>query len=167
MIREPSRRACARPNWPQKTPHAGLGRAYWENDMPRNEESQAPAVTGQPRMVLRIEGAALLLIAVVLFAGSKTSWWLFVGLILVPDLSIAAYLAGPCIGAAIYNAAHTIAVPVLIALSDLILGTTLGVPVALIWAAHIGADRMLGYGLKYERGFGFTHLGRIGAAKQV
>ena len=136
--------------------------------MSRNEESQAPAVGGQPRMVLRIEGAALLLIAVVLFAGSKTSWWLFAALILVPDLSIAAYLAGPRIGAAIYNAAHTTTVPVRIALSDLMLGTTLGVPVALIWAAHIGADRMIGYGLKYERGFGFTHLGRMGtAAKQA
>ena len=36
------------------------------------------------------------------------------------------------------------------------------VAVALIWLAHIGIDRALGYGLKYEAGFGFTHLGRIG-----
>ncbi|MGH9560491.1 MAG: DUF4260 family protein [Terracidiphilus sp.] len=35
-------------------------------------------------------------------------------------------------------------------------------PVALIWANHIGVDRMLGYGLKYGDGFGYTHLGRIG-----
>jgi hypothetical protein len=129
------------------------------------EETQAPAVAGQPRLILRIEGAALLVIAIMLFAGSKTSWWLFAALILAPDVSFLAYLAGPRIGAAIYNAAHTTTGPVLIALSDLVLGTTLGVPVALIWAAHIGADRMLGYGLKYERGFGFTHLGRLRAAK--
>ena len=32
----------------------------------------------------------------------------------------------------------------------------------LIWCAHIGFDRALGYGLKYSKGFGFTHLGRIG-----
>ena len=129
-----------------------------------NEELQAPAVAGQPLMILRIEGAALFLIAVVLFAGSKTSWWVFAALILVPDLSFLAYLAGPRIGAALYNAFHTTTGPIVIALSDLMLGTTLGVPVALIWSAHIGADRMLGYGLKYERGFGFTHLGRVGAA---
>jgi len=34
--------------------------------------------------------------------------------------------------------------------------------IAIIWLAHIGFDRTLGYGLKYTEGFGFTHLGRIG-----
>ena len=38
------------------------------------------------------------------------------------------------------------------------------VAVALIWLAHCGIDRALGYGLKYQAGFGFTHLGRIGRA---
>ena len=33
---------------------------------------------------------------------------------------------------------------------------------ALIWIAHIGLDRALGYGLKYATGFGDTHLGHIG-----
>ena len=33
---------------------------------------------------------------------------------------------------------------------------------AMIWLAHIGIDRALGYGLKYQTGFAFTHLGRIG-----
>jgi hypothetical protein len=34
--------------------------------------------------------------------------------------------------------------------------------VSLIWCAHIGFDRAIGYGLKYSHGFSFTHLGRIG-----
>jgi hypothetical protein len=34
--------------------------------------------------------------------------------------------------------------------------------IAAIWAAHIGFDRMLGYGLKYSSSFNDTHLGRIG-----
>jgi hypothetical protein len=34
--------------------------------------------------------------------------------------------------------------------------------IAMIWLAHIGFDRALGYGLKYASGFGFTHMGRIG-----
>lgn len=38
--------------------------------------------------------------------------------------------------------------------------------IAMIWLAHIGIDRALGYGLKYSRGFGFTHLGRIGKAQE-
>jgi hypothetical protein len=47
-------------------------------------------------------------------------------------------------------------------------GFTAGSPIvlslAIIWLAHIGFDRALGYGLKYAAGFGFTHLGRIGKA---
>jgi hypothetical protein len=32
----------------------------------------------------------------------------------------------------------------------------------LIWCAHIGLDRAIGYGLKYGASFGHTRLGRIG-----
>ena len=33
--------------------------------------------------------------------------------------------------------------------------------VALIWLAHIGMDRLLGYGLKYPSAFKDTHLQRV------
>ena len=33
--------------------------------------------------------------------------------------------------------------------------------IALIWGAHIGIDRLFGYGLKYPTGFKDTHLGRV------
>ena len=33
--------------------------------------------------------------------------------------------------------------------------------IALIWLAHIGVDRLLGYGLKYPTGFKDTHLQRV------
>jgi hypothetical protein len=39
--------------------------------------------------------------------------------------------------------------------------------VALIWIAHIGLDRMLGYGLKYGTSFVDTHLGRVGRQKAL
>ena len=48
----------------------------------------------------------------------------------------------------------------------LLAGGTWALPVALIWIAHIGADRALGYGLKYDR-FHVTHLGLIGKAKNT
>ena len=35
------------------------------------------------------------------------------------------------------------------------------VQLALIWLAHIGADRLLGYGLKYPTAFTDTHLQRV------
>jgi hypothetical protein len=53
-----------------------------------------------------------------------------------------------------------------LALALTLVGFFVGVPAAaaggLIWIAHIGFDRALGYGLKYPTGFGDTHLGRIG-----
>jgi hypothetical protein len=52
-----------------------------------------------------------------------------------------------------------------------VLGFALALPltlsIAMIWMAHIGIDRALGFGLKYDAGFGFTHLGRIGKAAQA
>jgi hypothetical protein len=32
----------------------------------------------------------------------------------------------------------------------------------LVWLAHVGQDRLLGYGLKYDAHFQHTHLGRPG-----
>ena len=44
----------------------------------------------------------------------------------------------------------------------LVLGQFVLLPFALIWVNHIGIDRLMGYGLKYPAGFGWTHLGRLG-----
>ena len=125
------------------------------------------AVDGVPRIVLRAEGAALLIVAVILYARLGGSWWLFAILFLAPDLSLLGYLAGARTGAVIYNAAHTLVAPALLAIVGLFLPGYILVPLALIWAAHIGFDRLLGYGLKYAAGFGFTHLGHVGRDRQL
>jgi Domain of unknown function (DUF4260) len=127
-------------------------------------DTVAPAVTGTPRMLLRIEGACIFAIALVLYALLGENWWLFAILFLVPDLSFLAYLAGARVGAIAYNLVHTITGPILLALAGLFVPYEPSTAVALIWLAHCGIDRALGYGLKYEAGFGFTHLGRIGRA---
>jgi hypothetical protein len=88
-------------------------------------------------------------------------WWLFVALILAPDLSMVGYAAGLGVGAAAYDVAHTYALPVLLAALGVIAGTEVAVQVGLIWLAHIGIDRALGYGLKYPTGFKDTHLQRV------
>ncbi|WP_137044235.1 DUF4260 domain-containing protein [Pseudolabrys sp. FHR47] len=120
------------------------------------------SVNGVPRLLVRAEGAALLAIAALLYAKAGESWWLFAVLFLAPDLSFAGYLGGPRLGAIVYNGAHTLIVPAALGMAGLLLANTLVIALALIWAAHIGFDRMLGYGLKYAAGFAFTHLGRIG-----
>ena len=88
-------------------------------------------------------------------------WWLFVALILAPDLSMIGYAGGLRVGAATYNAAHTYAFPVVLAAVGLIAGADVAVEVGLIWMAHIGIDRAIGYGLKYPSGFKDTHLQRV------
>jgi hypothetical protein len=125
------------------------------------------AVTGTPRLLLRLEGLGLFGLAILLSVWIGTPWWLFALLFLVPDLSFAGYLADPRIGAVVYNAAHTMLGAILLAALGLMLAQPPAISVALIWAAHIGFDRMLGYGLKYAAGFGFTHLGRIGWADRA
>jgi hypothetical protein len=123
---------------------------------------QAGAVSGGLRTLLRLEGLTLFAGMTLLYAVWEGSWWVYFILFLVPDLSFAAYLAGPKAGAIIYNAAHSYMGPMALMTSGFALASPLVLSVAMIWLAHIGIDRALGYGLKYSVGFGYTHLGRIG-----
>lgn len=112
---------------------------------------------------LRLEGAAAVVGALVLYAGTQESWTLFVLLILVPDVSMLAYLASPAAGRAAYNLVHSYVGPVLLGVAGPVAwGTTLPASLALIWGCHVGGDRMLGFGLKTTDDFRETHLGRIG-----
>jgi len=126
-----------------------------------------PAVAGMPRVLLRLEGAALFALATFLFWKTGTSWWLYAALILAPDLSFLGYLGGPRVGAVVYNAAHTLIGPAALAAAGFLLPSFDMIAVALIWIAHLGADRALGFGLKYSEGFGYTHLGRLGRAASL
>lgn len=126
----------------------------------------SPSVAGSPRLILRLEGAALLAAALFGYWMTGASWWLFAVLFLVPDVSFTAYLANPRVGAAAYNAVHSTVGPILLGLYGLWFGPTLAIAVALIWLAHCGFDRLLGYGLKYPTAFQDTHLGRIGKSPE-
>jgi hypothetical protein len=120
------------------------------------------STSGGVRAVLRLEGAAAFATAIGLYGHAGFSWLAFAVLFLAPDLAMVAYLAGPRAGALAYNLAHTYALALLVALAGFAFGSPLALALALIGVAHIGFDRMLGYGLKYASGFGDTHLGRIG-----
>lgn len=129
-------------------------------------------VTGGLKLLLRAEGLAIFLASVLLYSTLGGSWWMFAAFILVPDISFAAYLISPKIGAIGYNAMHSMIGPLLLGsigwwidqdatmhiLRDICTFT------ALIWLAHIGFDRAVGYGLKYANAFKDTHLGTIGKA---
>jgi hypothetical protein len=125
----------------------------------------APAVAAPVLQLLRLEGLAAVALSAVLYARTGASWWLFVALWLVPDLSMLGYLIDSCWGSRIYNAIHSYVTPATLALAGLLLRGHAALPIALIWINHIGVDRLLGYGLKYPAGFGWTHLGKMGGGK--
>jgi hypothetical protein len=115
-------------------------------------------------VTLRIEGLLELLVALALYAHLSESWTTFAIFFLVPDLALLGYLVNARTGAAAYNATHSYAGPALTVLAGLTFVPG-AIPYALIWAAHIGFDRALGYGLKSREGFAQTHLGPIGRAR--
>jgi hypothetical protein len=130
--------------------------------MPATMSVSDGAVHSSVRLWLRLEGLMALVLASYLYALEGGSWLTFGVLFFAPDVSFAGYIGGPRVGAAVYNLAHSYVGPLILAYTLLNVGA--GLTLALVWAAHIGFDRALGYGLKYPSAFGNTHLGRIGRA---
>jgi len=120
------------------------------------------AATGGLRTLLRLEGLTLLVGMTLLYAVWEGSWWVYAILFLAPDLGFLGYLAGPRAGAIVYNATHSYLAPMALMTTGYAISSPLVLSIAMIWLAHIGFDRALGFGLKYSAGFAFTHLGRIG-----
>ena len=114
-----------------------------------------------PRIILALEGLALFIGSIALYAYYGGNGWLFVLLLLVPDAAMLGYLVNTRVGAISYNLIHTSSLPMILGISSLLLGWTLGLHLALIWLAHIGMDRTVGYGLKYSSEFKATHLNRV------
>ena len=115
-------------------------------------------VSGTPRVLLRLEGLAVLVGAVLAYRAIGASWTLFALLLLLPDLSLAGYLAGPRAGAVVYNAVHTYIGPSVLAAVAYFGAAPRAWPICLIWFAHIGMDRVAGFGLKFPTAFKDTHL---------
>jgi Domain of unknown function (DUF4260) len=120
------------------------------------------AVSGALRTLLRLEGLTLFATMTLLYGIWGGPWWVYAVLFLAPDLSFLGYLAGPRIGAIVYNAMHSYMAPMAMITFGFAFAPPIVLSVAMIWLAHIGFDRALGYGLKYSQGFAFTHLGTIG-----
>ena len=116
-------------------------------------------VKSWPKMLLRVEGACIFGSTIWAYSRFDQSWWTFAGLLLVPDLGMAGYLANTSVGAVLYNLVHTETPPILLLCTALARDNKTVAGLALCWLAHIGMDRMLGYGLKYGSSFAHTHLG--------
>ena len=110
--------------------------------------------------LLQIEGATILVASVAPYHFNHGSGWLFAVLFLSPDLSMIGYAFNVRAGAVCYNAAHTYTVPALLVVIAHLFGYATGLSPSLIWIAHIGFDRLLGFGLKDPSRFKDTHLSR-------
>ena len=82
-------------------------------------------------------------------------------LFFAPDVSFAAFAFGPRVGAVVYDLLHTEVFALVLGTVGVLADSNLTTRLALIWLAHIGMDRLLGYGLKYPTAFKDTHLGRV------
>jgi hypothetical protein len=123
------------------------------------------AVVGVPRRFLRLEGATLTVGALVAYSTLDRSWWLVPLTLLLPDITMVGYLGGARLGSWFYNLGHSTPLPVALVGIGWWQDQSLVVALGLIWLAHIGLDRVLGYGLKYADHFQHTHLGPIGQAR--
>jgi hypothetical protein len=134
--------------------------------VPSSSPFDSPAGVATVLPLLRLEGLAAAALSAVFYAHTGASWWLFAALWLAPDLSMLGYLAGPRWGARVYNAIHSYVTPATLAVSSLLLHSPSLLPIAFIWINHIGVDRLMGYGLKYPQGFGWTHLSRLARRRE-
>ena len=126
----------------------------------QTESTQAFSMS-TPKLMLHLEGLALLGIALFVYATQGFAWSTFWLLLLAPDLAFIPYLLNRQLGTAVYNLLHTTTLPLALVASALMTDWTLGVQLALIWLAHIGMDRTVGYGLKYVDSFKMTHLSKV------
>ncbi len=116
-------------------------------------------VVGAPRRWLGLEGLVLLAGALIAYGILGQPWWIVPAGLLVPDIAMGGYLAGTRPGAHVYNIAHATPLPAVMLVIGYWQADRLVMALALIWLAHIGLDRLLGMGLKYNDRFTHTHLG--------
>lgn len=129
---------------------------------PRGQGAVSPGVgvvVGAPRRWLGLEGLVLLAGALIAYSTLGQPWWLVPAGILVPDIAMSGYVAGTRLGAHLYNIAHATLLPAVMLGIGYWQADRLLMALALIWLAHIGLDRLLGMGLKYNDRFTHTHLG--------
>ncbi|SNT54281.1 protein of unknown function [Bacillus sp. OK838] len=110
---------------------------------------------------LHIEGLMVLLAMIYIYSVYEFSWWIFLLFILSPDVSMLAYLIDDRVGAKVYNLFHTYTLSIFMILLAIFLKSDALMMIGSIWTAHIGMDRLFGYGLKYTSAFKATHLQKV------
>jgi hypothetical protein len=112
--------------------------------------------------ILKLEEAAMFGLCIYGLNLFHVSWWVYLLLLIGPDIGFIGYLAGNKVGAVCYNLFHHKGIAVAVFMSGFILKDEWMQIIGIILFGHSSMDRMFGYGLKLNRGFKHTHLGIIG-----
>ena len=116
--------------------------------------------------IIKIEELAMFLGGIYAFSFLNFAWWWFPLLFFVPDIGMLGYMYGNKTGAFIYKLWHHKGIAILIGIAGILLNEEILQLTGIILFSHASFDRMLGYGLKENKGFKFTHLGEIGNTKK-
>ncbi len=110
----------------------------------------------------RLEGLALFFVSILVYNNMNFNIVVFIATLLFVDIFMLGYLINNKFGAYFYNIGHSLITPLVIGTIGYYTDSRLLFAISLIWLAHIGMDRMFGYGLKATSDFKHTHLGQIG-----
>jgi Domain of unknown function (DUF4260) len=128
----------------------------------KSKELIATTITKEIIMVLRLEGGMVFITALCYYNTIlEKSWSTFIYVFLLVDITLIGYLLGKRIGAVVYNIGHSYILPLLMFAISIRLENNMMHIISIIWVAHIGFDRAIGYGLKTFGGFKATHLATI------
>lgn len=114
------------------------------------------------KAILKLEELAMFLLSLWAFQLTGISWWWFAGLFFLPDIGMLGYALGEKTGALVYNVFHHKGIALLIFGLGIFLNQENLEIAGIILFSHASFDRIMGYGLKFEKGFKYTHLGEIG-----
>lgn len=112
--------------------------------------------------ILKLEQAALLIACYTVSIQLGHPWWLFLALLLLPDISMVGYVVNNRWGAVLYNLFHHQGVAIIVIGIGWYANQPYVLLAGIVLLGHSAMDRIFGYGLKHITGFRDTHLGKIG-----
>lgn len=118
------------------------------------------------KTLIKVEEAAQFALSIIVYTKLPFVWWVYPVLLLLPDVSMIGYMINAKVGAFTYNVVHHKALAIVVGVVGLFLANNYWLLAGVLLFGHASMDRMFGYGLKYLRGFTFTHLGEVGAPKK-
>lgn len=120
------------------------------------------------KILLKLEEAAIFGLCIFILISLEAPWWVYLLIAVGPDIAMVGYFFGNRVGADSYNFFHHKGVAIVVFGIGLLLNNPASDIVStagIILFGHSSMDRMIGYGLKLNKGFKYTHLGIIGKEK--